>query len=121
VRCSLSIASSAWAAGRLRTATWPDELFTITSGNVIFAADGAKLVLSAGESIFSPPRVAHSYTNDGPDEARMTAVYTPARMEGWFRAVCPRSRTPQAASPVTPELLELMRAVGPRYSIEWLD
>ena len=99
-----------------------DELFTITSGTVVFAADGAKRVLSAGESIFVPRGVAHSYTNDGPDAARMIAVYTPAGMEGWFREVYPEVEDASGSPPpVTAELLELMRDAGPRYSIEWLD
>ena len=98
-----------------------DELFVITAGSVTFTAGGETRAVGAGESVFVPRGTAHSYTTDGPDPARMIAVYTPAGMEGWFREVCPPVDDPLATPPpVTDELLARMLEAGPRHNVEWL-
>lgn len=99
-----------------------DELFTITSGRIIFTAGDTRLELEAGESIFVPRGTAHAYTNDGPEAARMIAVYSPAGMEGWFREVYKEVQDPsEPAPPVTEEMLKAMHDAGPRYAIDWME
>ena len=99
-----------------------DELFTITAGSVRFSADAQTQILSAGESIFVPRGMTHAYTNDGPDAARMIAVYTPAGMEGWFEEVYAPVRDPnETPPPVTAELLQRMADAGGRFGIEWVS
>lgn len=98
-----------------------DELFTITSGSIEFTAGGETRTVSAGESVFVPRGVVHSYRNDGTEAATMLAVYTPAGMEGWFREVCTPVTDPTAPPPpVTDELIARMVEAGPRYNVEWL-
>jgi hypothetical protein len=66
--------------------------------------------------------VRHAYRNDGPDEVRMIAVYTPAGMEGWFLEVCtPAEDLAAAPPPVTEELIGRMLEAGPRHNVEWVD
>lgn len=97
-----------------------DELFTITSGSIEFTAGGETRTVCAGESVFVPRGVVHSYRNGEAEPATMIAVYTPAGMEGWFREVCTPVDDPSAPPPaVTPELVERMVEAGPRYNVEW--
>ncbi|HEY1777883.1 MAG TPA: cupin domain-containing protein [Solirubrobacteraceae bacterium] len=99
-----------------------DELFSITAGSISFKAGELELELTAGESIFVPRGMAHSYTNKGPEQARMVAVYTPAGMEGWFREVYQEVEDPSGPPPpVTEEMLRAMHEAGPRYSIDWME
>jgi len=98
-----------------------DELFYVLSGSVGFTMDGDARLVGAGESVFVPRGTPHTYVNDGPAEARMIAIYTPAGMEGWFLEVCtPVSDTATSPPPVTPELIERMLEAGPRHNVEWL-
>jgi quercetin dioxygenase-like cupin family protein len=98
-----------------------DELFFVYEGSIVFTADGETRTISAGESVFVPRGTAHAYRNDGPDAARMVAVYTPGGMEGWFREVCPPvAHADEAPPPVTPEMIALMLEAGPRHHVEWV-
>jgi mannose-6-phosphate isomerase-like protein (cupin superfamily) len=99
-----------------------DELFSITAGAITFTAGDLKLELTAGESIYVPRGTAHAYTNNGPAQARMVAVYTPAGMEGWFREVYQEVVDPDGPPPpVTDEMLRAMHEAGPRYNIDWME
>ena len=99
-----------------------DELFTITEGTITFTAGDRTRAVSAGQSVFVPRGMLHSYRNDGAEGARMNAVYTPAGMEGWFREVCTPVEDPSGPPPpVTEELIQRMLEAGPRYNVEWVD
>ena len=98
-----------------------DELFAITAGSIVFTAEEETRVVAPGESVFVPRGTRHLYRNDGPEVARMIAVYTPAGMEGWFREVCTPVVDPSATPPpITDELIERMLAAGPRHNVEWM-
>lgn len=97
-----------------------DELFYLYDGAIEFTAGGVARLVSAGESIFVPRGVAHSYRNVGAADASMLAVYTPAGMEGWFREVFEPVDDPSKPPPApTPELIERMLEAGPRYNVAW--
>ncbi len=96
-----------------------DELFGVTAGSILFTADAETRVIAAGESVFVPRGTRHLYRNDGPDPARMIAVYTPAGMEGWFREVCTPVVDPAAPPPITDDLIRRMLEAGPRHNVEW--
>lgn len=99
-----------------------DELFTITAGSITFTAGNQTRAVVAGQSVFVPRGVPHGYRNDGAEQARMIAVYTPAGMEGWFREVCTPVDDPSGPPPpVTGDLIERMLEAGPRYNVEWGD
>lgn len=99
-----------------------DELFTITEGSITFTAGDETRSVSAGQSVFVPRGTRHFYRNDGTEQARMIAVYTPAGMEGWFREVfIPVDDPADSPPPVTEELIGRMLEAGPRYNVEWVD
>ena len=98
-----------------------DELFAITAGSIAFTTDGGTRTVASGESVFVPRGTTHSYRNEGPDAARMIAVYTPAGMEGWFREICTPVDDPTAPPPpVTDDLIRRMIEAGPRHNVEWI-
>jgi len=69
-----------------------------------------------------PRGTPHAYTNNGPEQARMVAVYTPAGMEGCFREVYKEVEDPSGPPPpVTEEMLRAMHEAGPRYNIDWME
>lgn len=98
-----------------------DELFFLYDGSIEFTAGGETSLVSAGDSIFVPKGLGHSYVNVADTPALMLTIYTPAGMEGWFREVfeppVDRTATPP---PPTPEMLQRMVEAGPRYNVEWL-
>jgi quercetin dioxygenase-like cupin family protein len=99
-----------------------DELFTITEGSITFTAGDETSAVSAGQSVFVPRGMRHGYRNDGAEQARMIAVYTPAGMEGWFREVCTPVDDPSGPPPpVTEALIARMLEAGPRHNVEWAD
>ena len=98
-----------------------DELFYVFEGSISLTLDDETRVIGPGQSAFVPRGTRHTYVNTSEADARMIAVYTPSGMEGWFREVCTPVTDESAPPPaVTPELIERMRAAGPRYNIEWL-
>jgi quercetin dioxygenase-like cupin family protein len=99
-----------------------DELFFLYEGAVDFSAGGKETRVSAGESIFVPKGLAHSYRNVGDSHALMLTIYTPAGMEGWFREVFePAPDLETIPPPPTPEMIERMLEAGPRYNVEWVE
>ena len=99
-----------------------DELFMITEGSITFTAGEQTRAVLEGQSVFVPRGMRHCYRNDGAEQARMIAVYTPAGMEGWFREVCTPVDDPSGPPPpVTEELIARMLEAGPRHNVEWAD
>ena len=99
-----------------------DELFFVYSGAVDFSAGGEDSTIAAGESMFVPKGLAHTYCNNRADNCLMLAIYTPAGMEGWFREVFDRVEDASGQPPpVTPEMIERMLEAGPRYHVEWIE
>jgi quercetin dioxygenase-like cupin family protein len=99
-----------------------DELFYLYEGTIEFTAGGETVSMTAGESMFVPKGVAHTYVNPGDTPALMLTIYTPAGMEGWFREVFDPVDDPNAPiPPITPELIARMTEAGPRYNVEWVQ
>jgi quercetin dioxygenase-like cupin family protein len=98
-----------------------DEFFHLYSGSIAFSAGGEERTIGAGESLFIPKGLAHSYRNAGAETARMVAVYTPAGMEGWFREVFDAAHDPSLAPPpITEAMIARMLEAGPRHQVEWV-
>lgn len=62
-----------------------DEGFWILEGQVTFEVGGETIEASAGDFVFGPRDVPHSY-EVGPDGARMLFILTPGGFEGMVRA-----------------------------------
>jgi quercetin dioxygenase-like cupin family protein len=99
-----------------------DEFFHLYEGSVTFTAGGETRTIVAGESLFVPKGLAHSYVNSNDGQASMITVYTPAGMEGWFREVFVVTHDASLIPPPPDEaMIARMLEAGPRYNVEWVD
>jgi quercetin dioxygenase-like cupin family protein len=98
-----------------------DEMFFVYDGAVEFSSDGETKTVVAGESVFIPRGITHTYRNVRDTDASMLTMFTPAGMEGWFReafiTVDDAARQPP---PMTDALIARMLATGSRYNVEWI-
>ena len=97
-----------------------DEYFYLLSGQLSVTVAGSTVAARAGDFVQIPRGVVHGFNNDGTQDARMLAVFTPAGMEGWFEACL--DRAPDQVTrppPPTPELIARMVAAGPKFGVEW--
>lgn len=90
-----------------------DEVFIVDAGEYRFQCGEAQFTLNAGDSIFLPRGVAHTFRQLSPT-GRLRFLYTPAgRMEDFFVALS------RLAGPPAPEVADTlfaahgMRVVGP--------
>ena len=97
-----------------------DEFFYLLSGRLSVTIAGSVIAARAGDFVRIPRGVAHCFHNDGSEEARLLAIFTPAGMEGWFEECldpAPDKTTPPP--PATPEMIARMIAAGPKHGVEW--
>jgi len=98
-----------------------DETFLLREGMIEFTGGGEVKSVSAGELIFVPRGLVHSYRNVGDTDALMVTIYSPAGMEGWYRETfMPVSDPTQPPPPISDDMIERMLATGHRYNIEWV-
>jgi quercetin dioxygenase-like cupin family protein len=62
-----------------------DEAYYVIDGDVWFLVDGAETVYSAGDFIYAPGGVVHSFKGAGERPARELVFDAPATAEGFFR------------------------------------
>jgi quercetin dioxygenase-like cupin family protein len=62
-----------------------DEAYYVIDGDVWFLVDGAETVYSAGDFIYAPGGVVHSFKGAGETPARVLVFDAPATAEGFFR------------------------------------
>ncbi len=118
VGASMGGMSALWAQGAAATQLYSAVVLVDVTPRMELS--GVTRIVGAGESVYVPRGIVHSYVNESGAEARMIAVYTPSGMEGWFRGVCTPVTDPDAPPPpVTPELLERMLEAGPRFNVRW--
>jgi quercetin dioxygenase-like cupin family protein len=98
-----------------------DEIFHVLAGEVLFTVDGQEMVLKAGETLHAMRGIPHTFTNKGPEAARMIVVVTPAGLENFF-ATIGRRLPSKEADPIdpTPEDIALLLATAPAYGLEIL-
>lgn len=61
-----------------------DELVYLLEGRMLFERGGVRIALGAGECLFLPRAVEHSYRVES-DEARLLTTVSPAGIEGYVR------------------------------------
>jgi quercetin dioxygenase-like cupin family protein len=90
-----------------------DEGFCVLEGELTFQLRGEVFMAGAGELVFAPRGVAHTYANPGERDARFLLVCTPAGFERYLgRMVAEREgREPPewALRPIPP-----VETIGPR-------
>jgi quercetin dioxygenase-like cupin family protein len=89
-----------------------DETFYVLEGELTFQLEDDVFTRRAGELVFAPRRVAHTYANLSGAPARALLVITPAGFERYFDQIAARisgtEPAPEAAKPI-PEVI----TVGP--------
>lgn len=94
-----------------------DEIFFIQGGEFLFEVGGVRRKLAAGDTIFLPRKVPHTFAQLG-SEGRMVFMFTPAgSMETFFRSLA-KARGPMP-SDLEAALFAAhgMRIVGPGLAV----
>ena len=98
-----------------------DESFHLLEGMLTIQVGGDTITASAGDFVYLPRGIAHSFKNTGDGCAKALVLTTPAGLEGFFAEVfepaADRSVMPPLASK---ELIGRALAVGPRYGLALL-
>lgn len=97
-----------------------DEGFYVLEGEIAFVADGQKVIARKGSYLNVPRGVVHSFKNESDADARMLILVAPAGIEKMFAEAGTVVAGPSAKpSPPTPQELEKMASVAPKYGIEF--
>jgi quercetin dioxygenase-like cupin family protein len=98
-----------------------DESFHILEGTLTVQVDGNTITASAGDFIYLPRGIAHSFRNTGDGTAKALVLTTPAGLENYFAEVFDPAAD-RSASPPPPSKAMLARAMAasPRYGLELL-
>ncbi len=99
--------------------TREDELTYVLEGELGARIGGRDVTVGAGEYLWKPCNVPHTFWNAGPEPARMIELIAPAGFERFFVEVAALSPSPEIA----PDPAEL-QAVADRYGqtfdgMEW--
>ena len=98
-----------------------DEAFRMLEGTLTIQVGLDTITASAGDFVFLPRGIAHSFKNTGHGYAKALVITTPAGLEGFFAEVfepaTDRTATPPAGNK---ELIVRALAAGPRYGLELL-
>ena len=96
-----------------------DEIFYIVEGRFRFQVGDEKFELNAGDNLFAPRKVPHTFINIGNMKSKVLTIFQPAgQMEAYFQELGKFSGRPSSE-----QLQKLFRdhgmeIVGPRLAIE---
>ena len=95
------------------------EGFYVIEGELVFHADGRRVVAGPGTFVNVPPGVVHSFSNETELPARQLIWVAPAGLEKLFRETgqVVTDRTAPIPPP-SPDGIEKLLAVAPRYGVE---
>lgn len=101
--------------------TLEDEAFYIQEGELEFQLGDKTVIATPGTFLYSPKGHLHTFKNITNQRARMLVWYMPAGIENFFAEVGVPVDDPDAPSrPATPEAIERILAVAPKYGIEFI-
>ncbi|WP_111684634.1 cupin domain-containing protein [Winogradskyella tangerina] len=89
-----------------------DEVFQVLSGQVEMNVDGTTTILQAGDLIFCPKGVPHSWRVVGEEKARAMLSIFPAGLEGMFKEL--------ADLPAGPPDMEKVTAICGKYNLKFV-
>lgn len=99
--------------------TREDETFYIVSGSMEFYVNGTKIIAQAGDTVFGPKNVPHTFHNVGTVKTKMMVVAVPAGVENFFVAAGVPAPNATAIPPrPTKEDIEHLVKVAPDFGIE---
>ena len=87
--------------------TREEEAFYVLEGEVVFRADGERIVVQTGAYLNIPRDVPHYFKNESAATARMLIFFAPAGIEGMFDKM--------AADP------DNYQAAGKEFGVEFVD
>lgn len=98
-----------------------DESFHLLEGMLTIQVGGDTITASAGDFVYLPRGIAHSFKNTGHGCAKAVVLTTPAGLEGFFAEVFePAADRSAPPPPASKELIDRALAAGPRYGLELL-
>jgi quercetin dioxygenase-like cupin family protein len=96
-----------------------EEGFYVLEGEITFTVEGERVVAAAGTFANMPVGTPHSFKNESDRPARMLISVAPAGLEKmFFESGVPLAEGATTAPPPTPEVIETLLAVAPKYGIE---
>lgn len=97
-----------------------DESFYIVSGHLEMVLGDAVYQAGPGDFVFIPRGTYHRFKNTGDETAVQLVTFVPAGMEHYFDEVFPPVTDRKAPPPpITPELIQKLHDVAPRYGLEF--
>lgn len=98
-----------------------DESFHLFEGTLTVQVGGDTITASAGDFVYLPRGIAHSFRNTGSVTARALLLITPAGLENYFAEVFERVADPSTPPPPPgSEMIARALAASPRYGLELL-
>ncbi len=98
-----------------------DEAFRLIEGTLTIQVGGDTITASAGDFVFLPRGIAHSFKNTGDGYAKALVLITPAGLEGFFTEVFTSAADRSVAPPIAMEkLIGRALAAAPKYGLELL-
>src|SRR5438128_2636919 len=86
-----------------------DETFQILAGEYEWTIGGERFVARAGDTLFAPRGVPHTYRYIGKPPGRLMCIITPAGFEGFFESISALS--PQEQQDI-PRVLDIAQKFG---------
>jgi quercetin dioxygenase-like cupin family protein len=97
-----------------------DESFHLLEGTLTIQVGGNTITASAGDFVFLPREIAHSFKNTSDGYAKALVLTTPAGLEGFFSEVFEPAADRSLAPPASKELIGRALAAASRYGLELL-
>jgi quercetin dioxygenase-like cupin family protein len=98
--------------------TREDEAIYLLSGSLECRADDEVVHATAGDFVFLPRGVVHSFRNTGVDAARALVIITPSGFEGMISEAGVPAQAGVPAPPLDAAQLAHITATAPRYGVE---
>jgi quercetin dioxygenase-like cupin family protein len=96
-----------------------DESFYIQEGTLTIQAGGKTINASAGDFVYLPRGIMHSFQNTGKSKARLLVLATPAGLEKFFEETFDPARDSTSDPPPPSEaMIARFMAAAPKYGLE---
>jgi quercetin dioxygenase-like cupin family protein len=89
-----------------------DETFQIIEGEYEWMVGGETFVTKAGDTLFAPRGIPHTYQYIGSGQGRLTCVIPPAGFEGFFERI-------SAMTPQEPQDIPRVIGIGGEFGVKF--
>ena len=98
-----------------------DEAFFVLEGEITFMLGDRKVVAKPGAFVQGPRGILHAFKNESHAPARMLILVTPPGFDKFLAEMAhPVPAFESPPTPVTPEDIQKLLAIAPKYGIEIL-